>query len=208
MKWMIFMNWLWQCPLWPGLQQFSTELEECPIKRVKSRGNSMFPTMSPQHIKADKGFHDSSRIVMAREDFFTRSNQSSSITKLNGPPSGGTGRGPNALLGFIQPRSFLPRSYLTLWCDQVSAIHTLCPSHNGQAAEGLREQRPKAWNFKTRLSWISVTQNLMTASMFAGNVSHRMSEEQLKKTNKQNKTDLINKEVDRREGEVAPTTVS
>lgn len=29
----------------------------------------MFPTMSLQHIKADKGFYDSGRIVMAREDF-------------------------------------------------------------------------------------------------------------------------------------------
>lgn len=29
----------------------------------------MLPTMNPQHIKADKGFYDSSRIVMAREDF-------------------------------------------------------------------------------------------------------------------------------------------
>lgn len=29
----------------------------------------MFPTMGLQHIKADKGFYGSSRIVMAREDF-------------------------------------------------------------------------------------------------------------------------------------------
>lgn len=67
----------------------------------------MFPTMSPQHVEADKGFYDSSRIVMAREDFSHGATGAAAQQKQNGPPSGGTGRGPNALLGFIQPRSFL-----------------------------------------------------------------------------------------------------